>query len=167
MANSLRIAEWNANGLTNHVQEIILFLKLNKIDILLISESHTTERSFIKIPHYSVYYANHPDGTAHAGSVVIIRTAIKHYELAPYITNKIQSTIIKVHALTFPLTIASIYSPPRHTINLEEYREFFEQLGSHFLVAGDWNAKHTTWGARLISPKGRNLLKIIQDNNLK
>jgi len=33
-------------------------------------------------------------------------------------------------------------------------------------VAGDWNAKHTAWGSRLITPKGRNLLHITQHNNL-
>jgi exonuclease III len=70
MATSLRISAWNANGLKHHIQEIILFLNINKIDILLVSESHTTEHSFIKMPHYTIYYANHPDGTAHAGSAI-------------------------------------------------------------------------------------------------
>ena len=51
MATSVRIAAWNANGLKNHVQEIILFLYLNKIDILLISESHITDYTTIKIPN--------------------------------------------------------------------------------------------------------------------
>ena len=38
---------------------------------------------------------------------------------------------------------------------------FFQSLGPRFLVGGDWNAKHTAWGARLITPKGRTLLFII------
>jgi hypothetical protein len=33
-------------------------------------------------------------------------------------------------------------------------------------VAGDWNAKHTARGSRLITPKGRNLLNVIQQHNL-
>jgi hypothetical protein len=33
-------------------------------------------------------------------------------------------------------------------------------------LAGDWNAKHTAWGSRLITPKGRELLEDIQQNNL-
>jgi endonuclease/exonuclease/phosphatase (EEP) superfamily protein YafD len=33
-------------------------------------------------------------------------------------------------------------------------------------VAGDWNAKHTAWGTRLTTPKDRNLLNVIQQNNL-
>ena len=35
--NSLRIATWNANGLTQHLAELELFLNTEKIDICLIS----------------------------------------------------------------------------------------------------------------------------------
>jgi hypothetical protein len=66
-------AVWNSKGSNNHIGEIPLFLKTNKIDILLISESHTTEQSVIKIPYYTIYYAHHPDGTAHAGSAPTIK----------------------------------------------------------------------------------------------
>jgi hypothetical protein len=167
MATFARIAAWNANGLKNHVQEIILFLNLNKIDVLLISESHTTDYTTIKIPNYSVYYAHHPDGTAHTGSALIIRSALDHYVLESYTTTKIQSTTVQINAFPWPLQISAIYSPPRYTISTEEYEDLFPILGSHFLIAGDWNAKHTTWGSRLITPKGRNLFTAIRHLNLK
>jgi hypothetical protein len=38
----------------------------NKIDILLISETHFTTKSYFKIPHYNMYCTNHPDGIVHA-----------------------------------------------------------------------------------------------------
>ena len=81
MTKSLRIATWNSNGLHNHVQEISLFLTTNKTDILLISESHSTEQTVINIPYYTVYYARHPDGTAHAGSAIFIKTTFKRFVL--------------------------------------------------------------------------------------
>jgi hypothetical protein len=105
----------NSNGLNNHIGEIPIFLKINKIYILLISESRTTEQSVMKIPYYTIYYANHSDGTAHASSALIIKSQLKNYVLEPYITNKIQSTIIiKLESMDRPITIATIYSPPRH-----------------------------------------------------
>jgi hypothetical protein len=55
----------------------------------------------------------------------------------------------------------------RHAISAEEYEDLFLTLGSHFLIAGDWNAKHTTWGSRLTTPKGRNLFTAIRKRNLK
>ena len=62
--------------------------------------------------------------------------------------------------------IAAIYSPPRHVTSSEEYEDFLLHIGTHFIVAGDWNAKHTAWGSRLIAPKVRNLLHVIQHNDL-
>jgi hypothetical protein len=44
MAKFLRIAQWNANGLAQHKDEDQLFLRHNKIDILLISETHSPLR---------------------------------------------------------------------------------------------------------------------------
>lgn len=67
----LRIAQWNANGLLNHIQEIIYFLKKEKIDILLISESHLTDKSFINIPGYKCYHTLHPTGAPRGGSSIL------------------------------------------------------------------------------------------------
>jgi hypothetical protein len=41
----------------------------------------------------------------------------------------------------------------------------FQSLGSRFLIGGDWNATHTAWEARLITPKGRNLLQALASHN--
>jgi hypothetical protein len=38
-----KIAAWNANGLTQHLKEVEVFLITQKIDILLVSETHFTE----------------------------------------------------------------------------------------------------------------------------
>ena len=121
---------------------------------------------FHRLPHHTIYYTHHPDGTAHAGSAIIIKTTLKHFILEPYITNKIQSTIIKITTMPRIIIIAAIYSSPCHVISSEEYKDFLLHLGPNFLVAGDGNAKHTAWGSRLITPKGRNLLYVIQHNNL-
>jgi exonuclease III len=80
MAQALKIGICNANGLIPHVQEIKLFLLHNNIDIMLISETHFTNKSYLKIPNFNIYHTNHPDGAAHAGTAIIIRKNIKHYE---------------------------------------------------------------------------------------
>jgi exonuclease III len=153
MAKSLRIAAWNSNGLHNHVQEISLFLATNNIDILLISDSHSTEHTVINIPYYTIYYAHHPDGTVHAGPDIIVKTTLQHFVLALYTTNKIQNTIIKITTTAHRIiTIAAIYSPPRHIISSEEHEDFLRHLGPYLLMAGDWKAKYTAWGSTLITP---------------
>jgi hypothetical protein len=116
--------------------------------------------------HLTVYDAIHPDRTAQAGSALLMKSQLKHYVVEPHTTNKIQSTIIQLESMNQPIIIAAIYSPPKHTNSCQEYESFLLQLCPRFLVAGDWNTKHTAWGSRLITPKGRNLLNVIQQNKL-
>lgn len=116
MDNFLRIAQWNANGLPNHKEEVKLFLNQNYVDILLISETHFTSRSYFNIPKYKLYYTNHPDGTAHGGSAILIKEAIEHYELLKYEENHIQATSVKVKSLPYEITITAVYCPPRHNL---------------------------------------------------
>lgn len=165
MANSLRIALWNANGLVNHKVELQYFLLMHKIDIALISETHFTTKTVFKIPNYKIYHTPHPDDTAHGGAAVIIRNSITHHELLHYQSEKIQAANVQVDAIQCPFTISAIYCPPRHSISIEEYTVFFRSQGYRFLIGGDWNAKHTNWGARLITPKGKNLLQALERQN--
>ena len=120
----------------------------------------------IKIPNYSIYNCNHPDGTAHGGAAILIRKTLQHNEVPAYRTDKIQAAIIQIKAQPWSFNIAAIYSPPRHRIEVKDYESLFHHLGSKFLVDGDWNAKHISWGSRIITPKGRNLLQSITNCKL-
>jgi hypothetical protein len=44
MANFLRLPLWNANGLTQHAEEIKTSISLHNIDVMLISETNFTEK---------------------------------------------------------------------------------------------------------------------------
>lgn len=160
----LTIAFWNANGLAQHSTEVKSFLNERKIDILLISETHFTSKNYLSVPNFKFYHVMHPDGTAHGGSAILIRDNIKHQEGQHFRTKEIQATNVVIEDRSGPITISSIYSPPRHTIKKEHYDSFFLSLGHRFLACGDYNAKHLAWGSRLITPKGRQLLSSI--NNL-
>jgi exonuclease III len=54
MAKFLQLVVWNANGLSHHKEELKMFLSIYDIDVMLISETHFTEKNFIRILHYIV-----------------------------------------------------------------------------------------------------------------
>lgn len=66
----MRIGAWNANGLTPVKNELKVILEVNKIDIMLISETHLNDRKAFKLDGYAVYHTNHPDGTCHGGTAI-------------------------------------------------------------------------------------------------
>jgi hypothetical protein len=56
---------------------------------------------------------------------------------------------------------------PGHTVKQEQLEDFYNTLGHRFIAGGDYNVKHTDWGSRLITPKGRKVFKVMERNNLK
>lgn len=160
----LTIALWNANGLANHSNEIKLFLSINKIDVLLVTETHFTDRSYFNVNNYSIYCSNHPDNTAHGGCAVLIRNSIKHYMLPNVQFNCLQAASIVIESRNGPLTVSAVYCPPRFNLSFQDFDNFFQSLGNKFLAGGDYNAKHPYWGSRLTNPKGRKLHNVITVN---
>ena len=165
MQLNLNIAIWNANGLSNHTNEVELFLKLHYIDLMLVSETHFTTRSFFKIRGYELITANHPDDRAHAGAAILIKSTIK-YELLDVVREPfLQAACIKVICDQNSISFCAIYFPPRFSVKLPTFQNFFYKLGHRFFVAGDFNAKHPWWGSRIVNPKGSELYKCIVNNN--
>lgn len=162
MITPLKIAIWNANGLTQHIHELKVFIPTNDIDIMLVSETHFTNKSFINIPNYSTYHTMHPDGKAHGGTAVIIKSKIKHHEANKYIEEYLQATSVVVEDWSGSITISAIYCPPKHAIKSTSFEAYFKSLGKRFIVGGDFNAKHPLWGSRLTTTKGRELHKAIE-----
>jgi len=140
-------------------------LKQNLIDILLISETHVTNKNHYTIPGYDLCYTCHPDGTAHGGTAIIIKNTLECYERSKYAEPTIQATSITVYGLFYKITIAAVYCPPRHNLKEEHLKASFQTLGPRFLAGGDFNSKHTHWGSRLTTTKGRELAKLLQANN--
>jgi prenyltransferase beta subunit len=63
---------------------------------MLISETHFTAKSHFVIPGYDVCFSNHPDGTAHGGAAIIVKSTLAYYEKLKYAKEEIQAASISV-----------------------------------------------------------------------
>jgi hypothetical protein len=63
---------------------------------MLISEAHFTDKTHLKIPNYNIYNTQHPDGIAHAGTAIIIKQNIKHYERMENKQENSQATTVTI-----------------------------------------------------------------------
>ena len=57
---------------------------------------HILQTKITLVPINKLYYTNHPDDTAHGGTMVSIKETIEHYELLKGEEDSIQATSIKV-----------------------------------------------------------------------
>lgn len=161
--SDLRIATWNANGLLKRREEIQIFLNTQKIDVCLISETHFTKQNYLNIRGYKLYHTIHPQNQARGGSAILIKENINHYEEQHLQNEEIQLTIVGIKSTKQKLLVRALYCPPRHNLKKENYLNILQHLGDRFIVGGDYNAKHTDWGSRLITTKGSELRKAIRE----
>lgn len=140
---------WNANGLSKYRNVIILFIKNNNIDILLISEIHFTRKIYIVIKGYDIINAYQPSGQAQGGSAVIVKNTLIYKTLHSISTNLTQVAKIQIKCMHSNIAVAAVYVPPRYPCKLDNFNTLFQGLGRQFIAGGDYNAKHPWWGSRL------------------
>jgi hypothetical protein len=70
------------------------------------------------------------------------------------------------HNSFLPIQYLLFSLPPKYSVKQEQLEYFYNNLGRRFITGGDCSAKHTDWGSRLIAPRGRELLKTMERNNL-
>ena len=141
-------------------------MNIEKIDICLIAESHLTGKSYTKIKGYSCYHSIHPAERVRGGATIFIRENIKHFEDVKLEIETMQIVSLSVELNNYKkLRVAAIYCPPRHQLKKDDYLSMLNRMGSNFVIGGDFNPKHTHWGSRLISPKGRELLEAGHQTN--
>jgi hypothetical protein len=93
-----------------------------------------------------------------------MKSQIAYAEQLCYAKPELQAAIIQVQGPHRNIKIVSTYCPPRHNLKVTHF-DSFQTLGSCFKFGGDFNSKHTLWGSRLITPKGRELATLIQTKN--
>jgi hypothetical protein len=91
---------------------------------MLISETHFTERSYLKLFKYIIYHRNRPAGTA-----IIIKNSIKHHQLNNYSQDFLQAISVSVEDSVGLLTIFAVYLPTKHTVKQKQLEDFYNTLG--------------------------------------
>jgi hypothetical protein len=126
------------------MEELKTFISNQNINVMLISQTHFSEKSHLKLPKYTVYHTNHLPGTARGGTaIIIIKYSIKHHQLNNYSQNFLQGTCVSVQDSLGLLTISALYPPLRYTAKQKQLEDFYNILGHWFITGGDYNAKHT------------------------
>ncbi|GFT92026.1 RNA-directed DNA polymerase from mobile element jockey [Trichonephila clavipes] len=139
-------------------------------DLLLLQETHLRPEHSFSIPNYICYRNDRPN-SAHGwgGTAILIKRNISHFHVpTPLLRTGVEATLV---ALTpndqEPFMVASIYIPPNPNYrNLSADLDTLFKIFNTAIVAGDYNAKHTSWGCGSSDPRGNYLLRYITNNNL-
>ncbi len=164
--DNLRILLWNANGLLSRKLELEAILNHEKIDIALVTETHcTAQYSFNSTSTFNVLHAFHPTGKAQGGAAVFVNKKLAYSPDLTASTTQFQLCAIRLPLADQHLTVASVYCSPSCKTDSTAFDLLFQNLKGKWLAGGDYNAKHSMWGSRIITTRGRELAKVIERRN--
>ncbi|KAI5753538.1 hypothetical protein M8J77_001119 [Diaphorina citri] len=169
---NLKILQYNCNGLTNKIDEILHYMTQNNIQIGAIQETKLNPSS--KFPnthgHFSIIRHDRPNSERGGGLAFIIHDSIlyKTFMLPPSLPDEvIEQQCISVHSGTTELKIINVYIPPISSCP-SGYRASISHLlnSDDTIIVGDFNGHHNTWDSYLSSDRrGEDLAAEIEQSD--
>ena len=168
--SSLRILQWNADGLKSKSDELAARLHASDIDVAVIQESWLAKND--RTPVIQGYCAIREDRKVNikrGGLIFYVKKAIP-YDIAGYITKKgheIHTVRIRLGRRKW-INITNLYIPPPNSIGqVIDFDTSLIPFSPSSLICGDFNAHHPVWDN--IQPedeRGTDLLEWASSNNL-
>ncbi|GFQ79528.1 hypothetical protein TNCT_33071 [Trichonephila clavata] len=79
----LRIASWNANGVSSRKIELQDFINKHSLDIILIQETHLRPGVNFKSPNFTTFRNDRTPIPTHpsSGTAILIKSSLKHHHI--------------------------------------------------------------------------------------
>lgn len=176
----IKIAAINANSIIKQQRRYDLkkFVEDNSLDITLISETKLSQRHKLIIDGHKIIRTDRPGPNRGGGTAIVIKQQIEHTILTTpnSSSNKIiEYTLIKIKLNNNKsLIIGSLYATSKtdnKIVFTEEINSLFSKLNlsntnNHYIIAGDFNARHTDLGDKTTKARGRWLINWENNNTV-
>ena len=112
------IIQWNCRGLKANYNEMALLLHTHSPAVTCLQETFLKQTNTVNFTKYSIYnHINHNNEKASGGSSVVVDNRAPHRSIP--LNTSLQAVAVNV-TLHRPITICSIYIPPRSDQNHAE-----------------------------------------------
>ncbi|CAH0552648.1 unnamed protein product [Brassicogethes aeneus] len=161
MAN-LKIIHWNIRSFPNNKTNLLLLIKKCDPDIISLSEIWLKANKNINLKDYNSILLKREDGKG--GSALLIKRNIhfKQIKLNFLLPESVQMVIIQVN----DIKIGSIYIAPDYATHDVFWRDIFSSLGDTFILVGDFNCHHKSWGSFKCNTNGNRLKRFIDKKEI-
>lgn len=162
----LNIVQWNAQSLVSNRLNLTHFLNENNIHIALISETWLKPNIRLNIRGYQV--ERNDCGNKHNGVAILIHNSITYSKINTYYDNSLQNICVRIKINGKEISIVSFYSPSNCSPAFDKFKfdSLIKSIPEPMIFAGDFNAHHTSWGCVDTQPRGRDVLDVIDDNDV-
>lgn len=147
--------------------QLELFLKQNKPNILLCSETHLNERHKLHFNEYNIYRNDRVSSGGGGGTAIFVNKNIACERIViPNELKSIECCAIKMKTIDgSKLVLFSIYKPPTSKLVVSELTKLFRlEQNAKVMIAGDFNAHNKLWNSHKNCATGNQIEKWYYDN---
>ena len=158
---SLKVAQWNAEGVRNKKPELQEFLRKHSIDIICIQETHLKEPQRFFVRGYELF--RHDRHNRHKGGILtLVKTSIPAVEMYKSVEEGLEHQTVKIILPDGDLHITNCYSPSTTDLKLHKLK----LNDSRHLVTGDFNSHSPSWGYEEMDNRGEEIEDWMMENGL-
>lgn len=146
--NKIKTLFWNARSITNKKVEFLNLIRTQNIEIAILTETWLKEKAFSDAL-YDVIVCNREFAKG-GGVAILIKKNIK-YEIVSQLKTKVFETVsVKIKINSNEITFIAAYFPGGNSnkqklLDFKQDLNLFNKLSGNYIIAGDFNAMHTTW----------------------
>lgn len=158
-----KIIQWNCRSIIPKKTDLIYLINKYNPTVIALSETWLNPVYLFNIPGYICLREDRFDG--YGGVAILIKKSVNFTQIN--FPSSAYSDIINVIGIKIDnIAILSIYLSRSSRDILNEVSNLFANLARPFLVLGDFNCHHQSWGSEISNSDGIYLLDILHANNL-
>ena len=154
---TLRILQWNINGLRGRQHLLTADAQAKHRDVILLQETTLPEDTTLKIRGYKAYHSPAVEGQSR-GCSIFVRDVIpsKRVENPIQCGENVEVIAVNITLRHLDLQIYNIYNGPR-SINFDISEILATCASTHTFIGGDFNAHHETLGSKSRNRSGHHI----------
>lgn len=156
--------QWNCRGLKANYTEIQRLSTTLQPVAFCLQETLISPLNPMNLKGFTIYST--PGPTTHrptGGTAILVKHNIIHSRIPT--KSNIQVTAVRI-SLNRPITLCSIYIPPKNPVTKHHLEDLLNQLPPPLLLLGDLNGQNPLWGGNKTNQRGRLVEDMINEKEL-
>ena len=159
------LLQWNCRGVRSSFQDLQSLIYQHFPAVLCLQETKLAPGASFHINNYITFRKDLPSDTiAHGGVLLAVHRSIPAKQIV--LVTDLQAVAARVRFNRRYVTLCTVYLPPGVPLPAAELRRLAADLQPPFLIMGDFNSHHTSWGCATTNRRGRLVERFIIDESL-
>jgi hypothetical protein len=165
---NLKVLSWNCRSLQSKLDELKEFLRNNFHHVILLQETWLSSKISIHFPHYIAVRKDRGSSSSrcpHGGVLILVHESLSFRSTTHTNLENSEANFIRLLLDDREIVVGSFYCSPKTAPDLRivDYKKLLSRNGP-FVIAGDFNAKDTSWNNEKYDKCGKSLRKICREN---